>query len=204
MKRTFTRFYVLVLLLSALIACSPETGPGNATELASDTVTTASPPTTSTTKPTTTSTTEPEPTTTTINDETAVLELHAYFTTEFLAGDSRDHIPEERNAELAELAVDPLLTRSTDSYNAMLAANEYSVGKGYVSHPTEVRITGDSAVVIDCSQGTGARYNNNGTLITPADDFYKFREFRYQRVNGKWMIQDIFSGGDLRCDPQDV
>ncbi len=201
-KSSLTRFCLLAVLLNGLIACSPETDSGNATELASDTVTTASPPTTSTTKPTTTSTTEPEPTTTTINDETAVLKLHAIYMTELSKIDERVDDPDKLNQRFAEVTVDPILSRATESRQKRLLRNEFIVGPGYESNVVDVELGEGSATVTDCSLGRSQLVDSNDNVLVDVDESYQIRQTIFTKISdGTWKLQDVYGAGDIPCDP---
>ncbi len=166
-----------------------------------DVTTTSESTTTSTTEPTTTSTTEP--TSTTLDDEAAVRELHTYFMTEYFAFKGKDVTAAERIDLLKTFADGPIVQRTIEVRTEDEALGYYSAGGAYDSNIVSVEIDGDRALVVDCSQGLGELYNAEDELLIAADDFFKLRTSELVKIDGKWWIYDLYSGGDERCDPDD-
>ena len=170
-------------------------------DLADATSTSESTTTTSTTEPTTTSTTEP--TTTTLDDEAAVRELHTYFMTEYFALTGKGVTAAEQNELLVTIADGPIVQRSFEVTTEDEALGNYSAGGGFESNIVSVEVDGDRALVVDCSQDLGELYNSDDELLIAADDFFKLRTSELVKIDGKWWIYDLYSGGDERCNPDD-
>lgn len=189
----------LVVLLSA---CTTDNGIEDASATTSETVVTTASTTTSsstTAQPTTTETTEP--TSTTLDDETAIRQLHTYFMTEVFARDERSFDPDAWLTEVEQLSTGRLEARILQNTAKRQDEGRYIVSPGYDSNIVEVRINGESASVLDCGMGLARLIDANGTVLVPEDDFFKFREAIYEVEDGHWVIEEIATGGDTRCEP---
>jgi hypothetical protein len=102
-----------------------------------------------------------------------------------------------------ELATGPLLRRIEENAATREAANEFGVGPGYDSNIVSVEIDGDRATVTDCSQGRGVLYDADGVIVIPADDFFKIRRLSLVLIDGSWLAEEFYTGGDEQCDPED-
>jgi len=192
---------VFVLAVAAVLGgCTDD---GESGEITSGEVTATSESTTSTTEATTTTSTTEDTTSTSLDDETAVRERHTYFMTEALARDEREITFEEQMAILERIAVDPLLKRSREIAAENYELGYYAVGPGYDSHIVDVDVADDRATVFDCSQGRGELYAADGELLIPADDFYKIRRTELVKIDGQWFVEDLITGGDTLCEPED-
>lgn len=198
----FSGVRVLAILLAAGLAVAACNGEPD-DDVADVTSTSEATTTTSTTEPTTTTSTT-EPTTTTLDDEAAVRELHTYFMTEYFARDEREVTLEEQIAELETLAIDPQLQRSKEVLASHYDEGQYAVNPGYVSNIVRIDIEGDRASVLDCSQGRGELFSAEGDLLIPADDFFKLRRTELVKIDGRWWITELITGGDERCNPDDL
>jgi hypothetical protein len=188
------------LLTAAIItitaACSETTE--QATPTSETSTTTES--TTTTTTPTTTTT---EPTTTTTTVEDAVRDAHTRVMTEMFAFDSRVAGYEPLLIEARELTTGPLLDRIEEGAAAREAANETMAGAGYESNIASVEVDGDHATIIDCSRDTGEVFDADGNpLLTAGVSFY-FRRTFLVSVDGKWLVEDLYSPSEEMCDPED-
>jgi len=122
--------------------------------------------------------------------------------TELFARDERIDGPEAMLPLAEELTTGPLLQRIRDDIKSKQTSGERSANPGYDSHIVRVTmLSTNHAQVLDCSQDRGERFSANGTLLIPADDFYKLRTSDMVQVDGRWVASDIYVGGDERCDP---
>jgi hypothetical protein len=142
-------------------------------------------------------------TTTTVSAEELVAQVHTRVFTELFARDERVDGPEAHLPLAEELTTGPLLERIRLRSSENLADGGRSVGPGYDSNIVEVVVTGDSATVLDCSRDAGEGYSSSGELMVPADDFFKLRQSILILLDGSWVVEDIYVGGDQRCDPAD-
>ncbi len=101
----------------------------------------------------------------------------------------------------AELTTGAQLERMLDIAARDAETGDYLRGPGYDSNITSIEIDGDRASVLDCSQGRGVVYNANDEVLIPAGDSFKIRETQLVRLDGHWFVEDFYTGGDLRCDP---
>ncbi len=191
---------VLLAMAVVLVGCSADGEESVDLTTTSAQSTTAEVTTTSTTSaPTTTS----EATTTTTSVEDAVRDVHTRVMTEVFAIDERVEGHEAFPAAARELATGPLLRRIEENAATRAAATEFRVGLGYNSNIVSVELLGDRATVVDCSQDLGERYDAGGILLVPADDFFKLRRSSVVLIDGRWLVEEIYAGGDERCDPED-
>jgi len=202
------RLFVKLLLaglLFLLVSCGGSEVDGavdvssSASSGISTTSTVAVTSTTSTTGSTTVSATS-EP----LFDETeaAVREVHTRFMTEMFDIDERVTDPLDRLALIEELATGDQYRRSSEASKRAAESGEAMANPGYVSNIVTVTIVGDTASVLDCSQGRGELYSPTGELLIPADDFFKLRTTKLVLVDGVWKVNDFYTGGDNRCDPE--
>lgn len=185
---------LLVLLASACSSRAAATDP--TTSSAPSASVPDAPPTSTTTLATTT--TPP----TTVSTEAAIRAAHTRVMTELFARDERITGPETILPLADELTTGPYLQRIKEVTAAKVASGERSVGPGYDSHIVKVTmVDANHARVLDCSQDRGERYSAAGSLIIRADDFYKLRESEMVLVDGRWLAQELNTGGDQRCTP---
>ncbi|MCP3988093.1 MAG: hypothetical protein GY724_03395 [Actinomycetia bacterium] len=123
--------------------------------------------------------------------------------TEVFAIDERVEGHETVPALARVLTTGPLLRRIEENTTARAAANEFRAGSGYDSNIVSVELLGDRATVVDCSQDRGELYDADGTLVFPPDDFFKLRRSSLVLIDGRWLVEEIYAGGDERCDPED-
>lgn len=168
---------------------------------------TAAPEPTPTTEPAPTSTAEPEPATTSeavaeVSDEEAASAAHTRWMTEAnVVNELEDGEVERRVEVVREVTTGPLLARIEERSDRIAAGAELIVNPGYLSNIVAIEVSGDVADIVDCSQDRSEGYNAAGELTTPADDFFKLRSTRLVRVDGVWLVEDFFTGGDDRCTP---
>ncbi len=162
--------------------------------------------TTVTAPPEATSTTVAPTTTTTVvlSDEAAVREVYTRYMTESFARDERVVGRRSRFDLLDELTVDPLNTRAKQSADSREERGIYTVSPGFDVNISEIEIEpgGQRATVYDCSRDRSEDWNEAGELVTPADDFWKWRNGWMVKIDGTWYIEDLAGGGDNRCDPE--
>ncbi|MCP4960326.1 MAG: hypothetical protein GY925_13790 [Actinomycetia bacterium] len=190
---------VLLAMAVVLVGCS-----GDGEESVDSTTTSAQSTTaevTTTTVATTTTTTESTTMTTSVED--AVRDVHTRFMTELFDIDERVEGHEAVPTAARDLTTGPLLRRIEELGAEKAEADEYAVGPGYASNIVSVDIAGDQAAVVDCSQGRGERFAANGDLLVPADDFFKLRETSLVLIDGIWLVEEFFTGGEEFCDPED-
>jgi hypothetical protein len=193
---------VSAAVVVVLAACS-----GGAEDSESETA--ISPPTTDTittpaTEPTTTTSSTAEPTTSTTSVEDAVREVHTRYMTELSDVDERLDGSHAFVAAAREITTGPLLHRIEETAAARQATGEVLVGPGYLSHIVSVEIEGDRATVVDCSLGRGELLDADGAVVVPADESFKLRTSVLILLDGAWLIEDFFVGGDAECDPEAV
>lgn len=193
----------LGLLAGAMVvagACSSG-GESTAETLApptSDSTTTSS----STTSTTLTTTTGSTSTTAPIDPvEAAVRDVHTRVMTQLFARDEFKDDPEVRIELARELTIDPQLTRIEDGIRGRSGASERVVSPGYDSNIIDVSVDGEMATVRDCSRDRGALVDADGEVVVPEDDYFKIRTTQLRLVDGEWFVEEIFSGGDERCEP---
>jgi hypothetical protein len=182
-------------------ACSSDNSAADITTPASPTITVA-PPSDVTPTSTTVATTASEPATDDV--EAAIRAAHTRVMTELFARDERVKGPEAMLELAEELTTGPLLERIRDAVEQRASTGERATSPGYDSNIVSLEvISPTSATVLDCSQDRSELFAPTGELLVPADDFYKLRESQLVLVNGDWLVQEIISGGDERCDPTD-
>ncbi len=189
----------VALTLAPLAACSSSGDISEGTAVAP-----ASSPSTgavaTTPRPTTSTTAAPTSSTTV---EEAIRAAHTRVMTEMYSRDERVDGPEAMLALAEELTTGPLLNRIKDSVAERVASGERSVSPGFDSHIVRVTLLSTThAQVLDCSQDRGERYSPDGVLLVAADDFHKFRTSDLVLVEGRWLANEIYAGGDERCDPK--
>ncbi|MCP3993385.1 MAG: hypothetical protein GY724_30250 [Actinomycetia bacterium] len=123
--------------------------------------------------------------------------------TEMFKVDERIEGHEAFPAAARELTTGSLLRRIEENAADRVATDEFSVGPGYDSNIVSVELLSDHATVVDCSQDRGERYDADGVLVIPADDFFKLRRSSVVLIDGRWLVEEIYAGGDERCDPED-
>ena len=172
-------------------------------DLADVTTTSESTTTTSTAEPTTTSTTEP--TTTTLDDEDAVRRTPHLLHDRVLRIDRQGRNSGRTKRAARETFADGpnRATAHSKSPPRMRRLGNYSAGGAFESNIVSVEVDGDRALVVDCSQDLGELYNSDDELLIAADDFFKLRTSELVKIDGKWWIYDLYSGGDERCNPDD-
>ncbi len=189
---------VLLAMAVVLVGCSADGE--ESVDLTTTSAQSTTAEVTTTTVATTTTTTE---STTTTSVEDAVRDVHTRVMTEVFAIDERVEGHEAFPAAARELTTGPLLRRIEEKAALRAAADEFSAGSAYDSNIVSVEVLGDRATVVDCSQDLGELYDADGILIFPPDDFFKIRRSSVVVVNGTWLVEEIYSGGDERCDPED-
>jgi hypothetical protein len=203
MRATNVRMALLAGLTVVVMACS------GSDEATSETLPPPSSESTTTTSASTTSstvsTTSESTTTTEQYDEveTAVRAAHTRVMTELFAYNEVAEGPEARLELLEELAVDPFLSRAAQGIQARLESGQRAVGPGYASNIVEVTIDGELARVLDCSLDQAVVYDADGEVVIPMADTFKLRTSQLRLIGGRWMLEDVFAGGDERCDPAD-
>ena len=123
--------------------------------------------------------------------------------TELFGIDERVDGYEAFAASARELTMGSLLRRIEDNLVTREAAGEFSAGLGYDSNIVSIEIGEDRAIVVDCSQDSGVLYDAEGNVLIPADDFFKIRRSSLLLVGDQWLVEEIYAGGDERCDPED-
>lgn len=199
-----SRTLFLAVLLAATAACTSDEGsldstPDSSTPTTSIEVTaTTDSVVTSTSEPTTTEAV-PE-----VSDEEAVAAVHTRFMTEVFDRDERIEGEGDRVLQLVnELTTGPLLARFQSDTPERIAAGDLIVGPGYDSNVVAIEVVGDTANIVDCSQDRNEGYDAAGQLTIAADDFFKLRSTRLVRIDGVWLVEEFFTGGDDRCNPDD-
>ena len=188
---------VAIGLLVSACTSSPE-------EVAETTATTEA-ATTTTVEETTTTTTEASTTTTTeaLSDEDAVQGAHTAYMTERFVTDERVDGYEPRREAAPQYLTGSVLARTLKFSDEREAAGEFLVSPGYVSNIVEFAIEGDVANVWDCSQDRGELLDADGNVIVGADDFFRIRQTRLERIDGVWLISEFNTGGE-ECDPDET
>jgi len=196
---------LVVGLLFGLVGCGGSGGDGVGLDGLSSTSSSVSSSSSTTVVVTSTTSTTVSTTTETLYDEVeaAVREVHTRVMTEMFNVDERVNDPLDGLALIEELTTGGQYRRSTEARQRRAESGEALVGPGYVSNIVKVEIDGETASVLDCSQGLGELYSSTGELLIPADDFFKFRTTKLVVVNGVWKVTDIITGGDNRCNPED-
>lgn len=189
-------FAVAVIVASVGTACSSSSGTADTTTPSSSVVSA----TTEAEAATTTAATEAPTSSTTVED--AIRAAHTRVMTEMYNRDERVEGPEAMLPLAEELTTGPLLNRIKESVAERVTSGERSVSPGFDSHIVKVTILSTShAQVVDCSQDRGERYSAEGVLIVAADDFHKLRTSDMVFLDGRWVANEIFAGGDERCEP---
>lgn len=208
----FRSIATAVFFLFAFAACT-----GDAEEATPATTPTSAPESTSTTAQLQTSTTQPAPTSTTepesteatttalaVSDEEAVAAVHTRWMTEANAVDELEPGDLDRYLTVArEVTTGSLLARLEERPQRIEAGAELIVSPGYSSNIVHIEVQGDTASVLDCSRDQSEGYSAAGELTTAADDFFKIRSSRLVRINDAWFVEEFFTGGDDRCEPDD-
>ena len=192
------RAFLAAAIIAVLTACSGDAESSASTTSESSTTINSH---TTTSAPTTTTT---EPTTTTTSVEDAVRDVHTRVMTEMFAVDELAVGHEALPAAARDLTTGPLLRRLEESAVTSKEAGEFFVGPGYTSNIISIEIDGDHAAVVDCSQDLGEIRNADGDVVVPADDFFKLRQTNLVLIDGRWLVEELYAGGDERCDPEDV
>jgi hypothetical protein len=138
-----------------------------------------------------------------VDNEAAVLAVHARVMGELFARDERINGPEARLPLAEELTTGPLLRRIQGAVARNIETGERDVSDGYDSNVLNIDIDAESslATVLDCSRDRGSAYSAIGDLIVEEDDFWKVRRVEYQLLEERWLAIEMFVGGDHRCDP---
>lgn len=140
-----------------------------------------------------------------VSDEEAAAAVHARWMTEANVVNELKEGDLERYLEVVrEVTTGPLLARLEERIETVGAGAELIVSPGYESNIIAIEVNGDVANVVDCSRDRSEGYDASGRLTTPADDFFKLRSARLVRIDGVWFVEDFFTGGDDRCDPDDL
>jgi hypothetical protein len=186
----------------AVLSCSTDDGEATTETLppaaaSPSSSTDAAPPSERT--PTTTITTAAE-TTTTVSAEQQVLDVHRRFMTDYFARDESSLTVEERNARVAAVAVDPLLTRVQQRTAERQRDGSYEISPGYDSNVVEAQVDGTAAFVVDCSLDRGVLYDANGDVLIGADEEHRIRRTQLVLTEDGWFVSDFFTGGDP-CTP---
>lgn len=202
MRATNVRMALLAGLTVVAMACS---GSEEATSETLPPPSSETSTTTSSSTTTTTASTTSESTTTVTFDEveTAVRAAHTRVMTELFAADEVTNGPGETLDLFRELTVDPILSREEEGVQTRLENGERLVGPGYDSNIAEVTIEGDLARVLDCSRDPSVVYDTNGEVLIPGSPVFRFRTAQFRLIDRRWMLEDLFTGGDERCDPAD-
>jgi len=202
-------FVLLLVFVFAAAACT-----GGADETATATATPVPTPTavpaTALPEPTATSTPVPEPTATVeptpteipeVDDETAIRAVHTKFMVDLFARDERVDGRGTQLPLIDELTVGAQNARMKEFIVTLEERGLLAVGPGHDSNISEVEIIGDRATVFDCSQGRAEGWSEDGELIVPADDFWKWRNTKLVKIDDVWFVEDFIIGGEIRCDP---
>ena len=136
--------------------------------------------------------------------EAAVVRMvHHRFMVDVYATDGRLAGSHGRIERAEQIVIDPQLQRLRDLADGYAETGRYAVSPGYASNVVHVWIDGEVARVVDCSRDRGELFEPDGAVVLRADDFFKLRETELVRIDGRWMVREFFTGGDLRCDPTD-
>lgn len=134
--------------------------------------------------------------------EAAVRAVHTRVMTELFTRDERVDDPTAILDLAEELTTGQLLSDISESVNRRLLSGYKAVGEGYESHIVSVELSSDSAAtVLDCSRDTRAFYDANGSLLVPADTYFKLRQSQLVMIGEQWFVQELRSTGAERCDP---
>ncbi|NNE72875.1 MAG: hypothetical protein HKN26_04360 [Acidimicrobiales bacterium] len=138
-----------------------------------------------------------------VPDVAVVRMVHHRFMVDVYATDGRVAGSHGRIERAEEIVVDPQLQRLRELADDYAATGRYAVSPGYESNVVHAWIEGDVAHVVDCSRDRGELFEPDGAVVLRADDFFKLRETELVRLDGRWMVREFYTGGDLRCDPTD-
>ncbi|MEM9891866.1 MAG: hypothetical protein AAF962_13455 [Actinomycetota bacterium] len=190
---------VVLTLALAAAACT------TSDDSADTTTTSAASSSGSETTPTTAGRPE-EPTTSETEEdvEAAVRAAHTFFMVDFFARDEREQGVEPFLDLANEILTGPVLARTEESGMARIASGERISSPGYDSNIEIVEIDGDSAKVLDCSRDLAVLYSSAGEPLNTLVDEFMYRETWLVRADGRWLVEELFTGGDLACDPSDV
>lgn len=162
--------------------------------------TTTSEPATTTTEAAATTTTEAEATTTTVitaldpTEAGVRVVMEQYFSYEWDEQEPGDIGVLDR--QRMELMTDPLLTRVSGSLDERIANSHFR--RGIFRGPiTSIEVTGESAMVRVCAEDAVGRYADDGTEITPPDDFSLISqwELSYDSERG-WLVAEFLLGSE--------
>ncbi len=192
-------------------ACSGDDGQSDEADLESETVatqTTKSDTATTSTSTSTTATAPEAPTTTRpLTDDEIILQIVREYQWDRANRDDRNETEADRAARIAwleERTVDPILSRVLQAEGDLLEANEFRYGTGQLYNVVEIKHEAPDRVgVLLCNLGLVERHAVDGEIITPPADQFKLIEPRLVKIDGEWFLEDVYSGGDPRCDPVD-
>ncbi len=146
--------------------------------------------------------TEATATEATLTDEEAVRLVHTRFMTELFASNQTAEGGPYADPELiVELTTGAQRERMLETNDRYATLTDYVENPGYDSNITYVEVVDNAASVLDCSQGRSVKFSADGQMVAPPDDFFKIRETRLVRLEGRWFVEEFFTGGDLRCEP---
>jgi hypothetical protein len=178
--------------LLALAACSG--GTGDTAPPTTVTTTTSVPPTT--VAPSTTS----APTTTLspqLQDEAEIRALHdRFFRMLVVTGNP----PNPDHPEIAATTTGIQRQRMAESVQRMVQLGQRTEGdiRGRV---VELHfLDADRASVIECSRSTSSLLNSDGSVAIGPPDHPVKTELRVLRSSDRWLVEDWFTGGDVRCE----
>ena len=124
----------------------------------------------------------------------AVYEMFSSFETDEVADGYGSQLPK------INLTTGAFRARMLDNLQIRQDRGSFLVSPGPDHHLVAVTVSGESAVIEECTAGRGEEFNSAGELLGGDSGEFRARQKHLVRVDGVWLISESFGGG-VGCDP---